>query len=389
RDAEGKLGGFLNSCRHRGAVVCHTERGNAKFHVCHYHGWVYDSGGRNVDVKDRKQGCYAPAFDTQDHDLMRLARFAEYRGFLFGSLNAEVPSLEEHLGDARRFIDLVVDQSPHGVELVPGRSTYVYKGNWKLQIENCTDGYHLTSTHRSFISIVDRRNAGDSRHRLKVFDMRGLGRPDVVRGTFNFRNGHVTTWGTNPTPEAQPLYALVDELRQRVGERTTEWMLQYRNLTIYPNLQVAANASLQLRVIRPLSVDRTEMRIYCLAPIGEPESAREYRLRQFEDFFNATGLATPDDNVCYEDCQSGDLARGDGWLQGYARGIAATRNGPDEHASELGVRPEQTVAGPFNIANEVVFHAAYREWVRLMRKGFERKGRQGPPQAAASPGRPQ
>lgn len=134
RDAEGKLGGFLNSCRHRGAIVCHTERGNAKFHVCHYHGWVYDSAGRNADVKDRRQGCYSPAFDAQDHDLMRLPRFAEYRGFLFGSLNADVPPLEEHLGDARRFIDLVVDQSPHGVELVPGRSTYVYKGNWKLQI---------------------------------------------------------------------------------------------------------------------------------------------------------------------------------------------------------------------------------------------------------------
>jgi benzoate/toluate 1,2-dioxygenase alpha subunit/2,4,5-trichlorophenoxyacetic acid oxygenase 1 len=34
RDAKGKLGAFVNACRHKGATVCRTEQGNAKYHVC-------------------------------------------------------------------------------------------------------------------------------------------------------------------------------------------------------------------------------------------------------------------------------------------------------------------------------------------------------------------
>ena len=60
-----------------------------------------------------------------------------------------------------------------------------------------------------------------------------------------------------------------------------------------------------LRTFRPVAVDRTEMRSYCLAPIGEKPELRAWRLRQFEDFFNPTGIATPDDTVTYEDCQRG------------------------------------------------------------------------------------
>ena len=74
RDGEGELGAFLNVCRHKGTVLCRTESGNRKYHVCNYHGWAYDSGGKNVDIKDRKSGCYAPGFDAESHDLVPLAK---------------------------------------------------------------------------------------------------------------------------------------------------------------------------------------------------------------------------------------------------------------------------------------------------------------------------
>jgi len=45
------------------------------------------------------------------HDLTKVARFESYRGFLFGSLNPDVPPLVEHLGEAAKIIDLIVDQS--------------------------------------------------------------------------------------------------------------------------------------------------------------------------------------------------------------------------------------------------------------------------------------
>src|SRR5215831_6510475 len=79
RDAKGRLAAFVNVCRHKGALLCAAEEGNAKYHVCPYHGWAYDSSGRNVDVKDRKTGSYPAAFDAEDHDLVPLAKVASYR----------------------------------------------------------------------------------------------------------------------------------------------------------------------------------------------------------------------------------------------------------------------------------------------------------------------
>ena len=50
RSAEGNVGAFLNTCRHRGTIVCPFKQGRQKFHVCRYHGWAYDSSGRNISV---------------------------------------------------------------------------------------------------------------------------------------------------------------------------------------------------------------------------------------------------------------------------------------------------------------------------------------------------
>ena len=371
RDGKGKLGAFFNVCRHRGSTLCHTERGTARTHVCSYHGWVYDSAGKNLDIKDRKHGCYPEAFDRQDHNLVPLAKFAEYRGFLFGSIAADVPSLDEHLGDMQKFLDLLVDQSPHGLELIPGRSVYTFRGNWKLQVENCADIYHLSSAHRNFMSIVNRRASGDSKHKLKsALDIGALQRSSAPRGSYTFKYGHTAIVGSyNPSPEARPVFAQIEEVRARVGEAKAKWMLGARNITIYPNVQFTDNLALQMRIIRPLAVDRTEMRISCLAPIGESESTREYRLRQFEDFFNATGMATPDDTTIYDNCQIGYGARQVGRLQGYSRGMTALSDEPDEYSREMEIRPDTAVTGPFNIGDETVFHSGYREWLRLMSKG--------------------
>ncbi len=378
RNAEGKLGAYINSCRHRGALVCHHEHGNAKYHVCNYHGWAYDSAGRCIDIKDMKDGAYSAAFDRDEHHLVKVPRFAEYRGILFGSLNAEVPALETHLGDARFFLDLVIDQSPQGVELVPGCSTYTFNGNWKLQIENCVDAYHLSSAHPSFMRIVERRKSGESGNNLKALDFNLYRLPEVTRGSFTFAHGHCVLWSKNPTPQVRPLFASVDEVKRRVGEVRTEWMFYQRNLTIYPNVQFAENASLQLRIIRPLAVDRTEMKIYCLAPRGESDAARETRIRQYEDFFNSTGMATPDDTTCYEDCQAGYGAQSITWQQGYARGMTAVRDGADATAKSIGIQPVTSQQGPHDMQDETIFHAGYREWVRLLKNGVSREVRVTP-----------
>jgi phenylpropionate dioxygenase-like ring-hydroxylating dioxygenase large terminal subunit len=259
--------------------------------------------------------------------------------------------------------------------MVPGRSVYTFDANWKLQIENCNDLYHVTTTHGSFMSIVNRRHADQEGGRLKSIDFAAMRAVNPPRGSFTFRYGHAMTWGGNPKPEARALWRSLEEVQSRVGETRAEWMLRNRNLTLFPSVQLADNASLQLRVIRPLAVDRTEMTIWCLAPVGEDADAREHRLRQYEDFFNATGMATPDDTVTYEDCQVGYAATRVAWQQGYARGMTAVKAGPDENARELNLNPATSISGTPALADEVVFHSAYREWTRLMEAGLAEGGR--------------
>src|SRR3954469_20548217 len=61
---------------------------------------------------------------------------------LFGSLNDDVLTLDEHVGDTPEVIDILVNQSPEGLEVLGRSSTHTYDGTWKVQAENGTDGYH-------------------------------------------------------------------------------------------------------------------------------------------------------------------------------------------------------------------------------------------------------
>ncbi|HVV92174.1 MAG TPA: SRPBCC family protein [Hyphomicrobiales bacterium] len=368
RDGDGAVRGFMNTCRHRGALVVHEKCGNATRHICRYHSWTYDSAGRNVSIKNERAGAYARDFLERGHDLVPIPRLETYKGLIFGSLNPEVPPLESFLGDFRFWIDLVMEHGENGMEIIPGGATYTFNGNWKLQVENGLDFYHLTSAHPSFMAIVKRRNEGDSANR-QVRSPDFTTRGDRPAGMYTFPSGHSVIWVENPAPQDRPLWLNIEALRRRVGERRAEWMLNSRNMTIFPSLQLADATSTILRTIRPLAVDRTEMRIQCIAPVGEAPEARERRIRQFEDFFNPSGLATPDDNACYRDCQEGYAARILDWQQGYDRGMAKLVWGADALAQDLGFEPTTSLHGLFPLQNEMAYHAGYRAWADLMAGG--------------------
>lgn len=372
RDASNQIGAFYNACRHKGARLTRTETGNKKYHVCPYHGWCYGSNGRNIDIKDRKDGCYTPAFDRDGHDLLPIARLASYKGLIFGSLSADVPPLENFLGELRFFLDLAMEQGEHGMELVPGRIEYAYDANWKMQLDNGTDAYHLTSTHTSFLDVMAKRSTGEGNQEARQFDWQK--RYSQEGGDFQFAHGHSVIWLNQAEVAKRPIFPGIAEVRKRVGSERAEWMLKLRNISIFPNLQIADSTSLLLRTFRPLSVNRTEMRYWCMAPVGEAPAQRAWRLRQFEDFFNVSGFATPDDTVTYETCQAGFAAKGLDYLQGHSRGMAALQAGPNDIASSLGFKPVASVKGNFLVQSETSFHPVYREWSRLMQAGLAGKG---------------
>ncbi|KWV59550.1 hypothetical protein AS156_31370 [Bradyrhizobium macuxiense] len=373
RGTDGKIGAFLNTCRHRGTIVCPFKQGRQKFHVCRYHGWAYDSNGRNVSITEEASGQYPRSFSNENHDLIPVARLGSYRGFIFASLSPDVPPIDDFLGDARTFLDLIVDQSDTGeVEFVPGASTYTFDGNWKLQFENGLDYYHFSTTHSSYVDILKKRNvsAGPEAGFTSEPEDEQEG-----QGSFSFDYGHAVNWSIKRTQlYGRPLGvdpARLEAVRQRVGNARAKWMLRQRNLTIFPNLQVIDILSAQVRTWRPVAPDKTEMVSHCLAPVGESTAARTLRIRNYEDFFNASGLASSDDNVMYEFCQTGYEATTAGPTQGYLRGAAGVSRGNSVHTRELGINPREWSFGAPSFGGEANFYPGYREWRRLMERAAQ------------------
>src|SRR5581483_1234332 len=114
---DNKIYVMYNSCRHRGATVCQSEYGHSNYFRCGYHGWTYDNTG---DLA----GCpyedgYQDDFDKSKMGLIRVPRVGNYRGFIFVSLGTTGPSLEDHLGNDRPYIDLFADSGPDGIDVVP------------------------------------------------------------------------------------------------------------------------------------------------------------------------------------------------------------------------------------------------------------------------------
>ncbi|MPS25692.1 MAG: benzoate 1,2-dioxygenase large subunit [Alcaligenaceae bacterium] len=364
RRKDGSIGAFVNACAHRGTVVAPLRKGSARSFTCRFHGWTYAETGRCIKIKNQETGAYADDETLRDgFGLKVVPRVDSYRGFVFGSLRADVGELADHLGPTRAWIDLMTDQSPEGLEVVEGDSTYIIRGNWKMGGENGVDGYHVSTVHRVFAATMTmREEARGGAGTQKTEAGRIVGR--VESGTADFGNGHIGIWARRSTPEAAPLYEARERLLGEFDERKVDWMVGMgRNLYLFPNMLLFDQPSTQIRILRPLSADRTEVRIQCIAPRGESPEARASRLRKFVDFYLPTGMATSDDIAALEDTAVGGEARLSRWND-YGRGEKAMRPGAQcQPLMDIGC---EAVAVSDNWDHEVFYQGYYRHWLRVM-----------------------
>jgi benzoate/toluate 1,2-dioxygenase alpha subunit len=366
RDKTGQLNAVINACAHRGAMLCRRKHGNKGSFTCQFHGWTFANTGKLLKVKDGRNADYPEAFNTGgSHDLTKVARFESYRGFLFGSLNPDVPALEDWLGSTRVIIDQMVDQAPEGLEVLRGNSSYVYDGNWKLQMENGADGYHVSAVHWNYAATTGRRQADAT----KAVDPDGWSKS--TGGVYGFDHGHILLWTRLLNPEVRPVYAHRAELEQRLGaERAAPILTQTRNLCLYPNVYLMDQFSTQIRVVRPIAVDRTEVTIYCFAPKGESDAERALRIRQYEDFFNVSGMGTPDDLEEFRSCQTAYAGAGELWND-LSRGATHWIAGPDDNAKAMGLEP---ILSGSRSEDEGLFVRQHEYWARTLIAALDRDG---------------
>ena len=365
RRQDGGVGAYLNACAHRGALLTPCQAGNARVMTCRFHGWAFDTDGRCIKIKNQDGGFPDPGFDRGQFNLKPVPLVASYRGFVFGCLDPSAGSLEDHLGEARFFIDMFADQSPDGLEILPGSQTYVCDHNWKLQAENVTDGYHVGTVHRNFATTIAAREAREGTTGLLKTET-GRISGNVANGCYYLGGGHMALWADRASPEAAPLAPATARIERDPGGAMAEWMLRRgRNVLVFPNMVLNDLASTHLRTHRPLGPERTEVTIWCIAPKGEPADARFARLRKFEDFFLVTGLATSDDVISLDTAQAGCHGTGAGWNE-YTRGLGQMIKGPDDRARALGMNPVHSSPSWDHEADYVGF---YRHWRDLLGRG--------------------
>jgi phenylpropionate dioxygenase-like ring-hydroxylating dioxygenase large terminal subunit len=308
RDKQGQIHLLLNRCAHRANLVCDAERGNSSAFRCPYHGWTFSNTGKLLGYPF--SSGYGGTELKKDLGLGRVPRIDQIHGFVFGSFAAEGPALREHLGAAAGAFDRLARLSPEGeVELTAGWLKHKVKANWKMLVENETDGYHPQFVHASIFSVA-KSGIGDLYGEKSTAVSRDLGEGHTendLRPEFR-RAGQPLGWfGT--TADRMPEY--VSRMRSAYGEAAEEILIDGSpHVMVFPNLFIA---EIQLFVIQPLAVDETVQHVTAIQLKGAPDMNRRM-LQQTIGSVGPAGFLLADDSEMYERNQRGVQARTPEWL---------------------------------------------------------------------------
>jgi p-cumate 2,3-dioxygenase alpha subunit len=322
RDSKGEVRVWVNSCPHRGAMLCREPKGNARFLTCFYHGWSFSTAGEVVSIPGDE--AYGPDFERPG--LASPARVDSYRGFVFVSFDPDIVDLREYLAGATEFLDLVCDQSEVGMEVLEGTHEYSVKANWKLLVENSYDGYHAVSTHQRYFEMVSAAR-GD----LDFAARSSSGAIDLGNGHAAIVNGPASE-GLFGRPLSEAGRAEKDarfaQFRQLYGDAWVDRMSGSRNLVIFPNLVVVDLVmGVVIRKIDPVSPNYMEVTAWELVPPEEGDDLRRQRLDNFLTFWGPGGLASPDDVEALETCQRSFAGRAELPWSDISRGMSKSEVG--------------------------------------------------------------
>ncbi|MFT8243240.1 aromatic ring-hydroxylating oxygenase subunit alpha [Roseomonas sp. BN140053] len=365
RGNDGAIHVLHNRCSHRGARLCMTDRGNARRIVCPYHAWVFRPDGSLANVPHAES--YPPGFDleAEGNRLRRVPRVDSYRGFVFASLAEDGPPLREHLGEMAAAIDNLVDRAPNGeVELAAASFSIEYRGNWKFHNENAADIFHPGFVHSSSVGTAMSAPEGactlDADQTREMMLANGFGRSQWegiqltgLPGGHSFMGGFYRkgVLAQQTVDDATRRYR--EALAAARGAERAEEILsvnRFNNL-IFPNLNLNAQFQ-QMRLVLPLAVDRTLIRISCFRLGGAPEEIFHRAVRFLTALGSPASMIYSDDVEMLERCQEGLSADPGLWLN-FERG---------QHSDARDAAGRLT-----GTASELPMRAQFAAWAEHMR----------------------
>jgi anthranilate 1,2-dioxygenase large subunit/terephthalate 1,2-dioxygenase oxygenase component alpha subunit len=153
RGRDDEIYAFENRCAHRGALIAIEDTGNAAELTCVYHAWSYDLTGSLKGIAFQNgvggKGGMPEGFQKSQYDPRKL-RISTVCGLVFGSLDEDVPEIEEYLGDE---VLSRIERVLHKPVRVLGKFKQMLPNNWKLYFENVKDTYHASLLHVFFTTF--------------------------------------------------------------------------------------------------------------------------------------------------------------------------------------------------------------------------------------------
>ena len=324
RDSQGDIRALYNRCTHRGSTICRQGSGSAKSFQCPYHGWSYFNSGKLSGVP-WPEG-YACDFSDAKYNLAQVPRVASFRGFIFGTLNLDAPSLEDYLGPVREPINDWLDRHPGGKVKFSSANRLKYMGNWKLAYDNSADGYHVLFSHRSLLAMENRHHE-DEQKGMSFYKGSPDGAPMYVK---YYPNGHHfkdkrpnienrpgALWEIEGTFPGMEHYEAL--FRERYGVKADRALdlasSEPVNINVFPNLHILGN---HVQVTQPVSYNETDTTWYGTAVVdddgelsGAVDDINTIRMRTQEAFPN---FGEVDDLANFEQIQAGLAAEEDEWV---------------------------------------------------------------------------
>lgn len=304
---------FLNQCRHRGMKICRADCGNARSFTCSYHGWAYNIGGDLVNVP-YEENAYFNEIDKGKWGPMQVAKVDSYKGLVFATWNANAPSLDDYLGEAKWYMDAFLDRMPGGTEVIGGVTKWVIGCNWKFAAEQfCSDMYHAPFSHASptIAALPDGVPPEFAKWPDKGVQFRA------------HKGGHGTGFFTGPDkvipaeeredrlllgligPEAGKYYAREsrESTRARLGDQRAD-KLNGAHMTIFPSLSFLPGVQ-TLRAWHPRGPN--EIEVWAVTVVDKeapPEVKEEYRTGVMRTF-SVGGMLEQDDGENWVMIQKG------------------------------------------------------------------------------------
>ena len=324
RDKDQQIHVLHNRCGHKGAKLVVKPCGkNARF-TCPYHGWTYKLDGQLVGVP-YQQGYADTGFDkTEAQYSMQTFRSEVYRGFVFATLDADIVDLKQWLGEAALTIDNLCDRAPDGeVEVAGGVLKFEHDCNWKLFNENLNDTMHPMVVHKSVVDSANKYIATlpeDSPNRIEAEIIPPFGASYQTyedSGITGFDYGHHFDGGETSIHadySVDPDY--LQAMHDSYGEQRTDEILGYNshNTMYYPSVTFKS-AVQNIRIVRPISANKTIIETWSFRLKGAPESMLQ-RTLLYSRLINSNGsMVGADDLAIYLRVQQGLQSAGSDWVE--------------------------------------------------------------------------